>query len=382
MYLMGYRQIDYDISSQAPEEITQNLNWPAFLDRPIQAPLPELGQLVCGKKVLITGAGGSIGSSLAHALMTHSPAYLLLLDNSEQNLCHLYRRFVSQSLPLARIEFLLGNVLDQEFLNCCPAARSPEIIFHTAASKHLVPLESAPFEAFENNVLGTLNVLRMAEKCGSARLINVSTDKAVSPTSVLGVSKRITELLLSTKSSQPLICTSLRMGNVLGSSGSIVPIVLRSLESGVPIILTDPMASRYFLSMPEAASALLAALPEKSSLLLPSMGLPKKLIDLISFIWNELHGRCEALSLCVVGLRDGEKRTEQLLFDHEYSVGPATHYLHRLISTASIDPEKFFRTFSLLCEHIAQRRSYGLLNILMELVPEFTPSATFLRSIG
>ena len=212
------------------------IDWWGFLNRP---PLSSRGAesqaFVSGKTILITGAGGSIGSSLASLLMGGLARKLLFLDNSEDNLRALHQRYLQRHITLPRVEFLLADVRSQPALESIFLKYKPQIVFHAAALKHVAPLESTPLAALETNLCGTLRLLQAAEYAPVESFVNVSTDKAVDPASILGVSKRLAEILLAAIDSPHPRKLSLRLGNVLESSGSVVPLFLQSLESRQPL---------------------------------------------------------------------------------------------------------------------------------------------------
>ncbi|HSM87740.1 MAG TPA: polysaccharide biosynthesis protein [Candidatus Limnocylindrales bacterium] len=359
------------------------LNWSRFLKREIPpASSLQWNKLVSEKTILITGAGGSIGSSLAVQLMAGLPKTLVLLDRSECNLRSLQRRYLERQVTLPRVEFIQGDILDQRFLDDLFRTYEPEIVFHAAALKHLPPLESDPFAALENNVLGTFNLLRMVDCSRVEYFVNVSTDKAVNPTSVLGVSKRIVELLLLAGYRTDPLRLSVRLGNVLESSGSVVPHFLRCLREGSPLSITDPQASRYFLTMEEAALFLVGSLqfPE-SCMVLPEMGVPRTVMELVIFLLNEFQIHPCLQSMTFTGLRDGEKRSEQLTHDYE-RVNQHAGPLRTIIGHGIFCPDRFPDDFAWLLKLVVERRKKGLLDSLLRLVPEFRPSPAFLRCIS
>ncbi len=240
----------------------------------------------------------------------------------------------SDAPDLACIE---GSILDQALLERTFSAYRPEIVFHAAALKHLAPLEFDPFAALETNVFGTGMVADAARRWGVEQLVNVSTDKAVDPTSVLGVSKRIAELLLLSRSHSSCVVHSLRLGNVLGSSGSVVPIFLQALRRKLPLKITQPQASRYFITMDEAAGFLAQTLSiGQPSLLLPGMGSPLTICELAHF----LAGKENATPMICIGLRDGEKHSEQLTYQFEYLRASTAPHIYEVCGN-SRDGENF-----------------------------------------
>lgn len=350
--------------------------------------------------MLVTGAGGSIGSVLAERLMGSLAGTLLVLDHSRPNLRELYWKHEQRHVTLPKVEFFHADILHEAALQEIFAKYQPHIVFHAAAMKHLPELESDPFAGLETNVLGTLRLLEMVECSDVEYFVNVSSDKAVNPTSVLGVSKRISELLLLAMESAATRRISLRLGNVLGSSGSFVPLFLQSLEDGLPPRITDPRASRYFLSPEEAAVFLMNSIKVPvASLLLPEMGSPRRITDLAKFLLCEGRsadlepGSPAAISaaparapvphvnLEFTGLRDGEKLSEQLTYDYEFLEDTSIPHIHKICGSGVVDADQFADNVGRLMDLVVDRRKPGLIRAMSRMVPEFTPSSTFLNYV-
>jgi FlaA1/EpsC-like NDP-sugar epimerase len=366
-----------------PVTLARAVDWSNFLKRPLFTPPGlECDAFFAEKTVLITGAGGSIGSVVAERLMGGMAGTLLLLDHSWPNLSALYRKFKQRHVTLPRVKFLPINILHGPVLQEVFSRYRPQIVFHAAALKHVAALESDPFTAIETNVLGTLLLLEAVQSSEVDCFVHVSTDKAVNPASVLGVSKRITELLLLSMQSDATRGISLRMGNVLGSSGSVVPLFFQALEGGLPLGITDRRASRYFLSLEEAAAFLMKSTEiSRASLLLPEMGRSRKITELADFLLKEWNGEVCADPLRFTRLRDGEKLFERLTYDHEYLEDTTNPHVYRICSKTILDPDKFAGDLDRLLEVVADRRSTGLIQALSRIVPEFTPSPTLLRHV-
>jgi FlaA1/EpsC-like NDP-sugar epimerase len=296
-----------------------------FLGRqPVETNLEEVRSILAGKRVLITGAGGSIGSEICHQVVGFEPAELLLLDHDET---HLYD--VSRSLR-NRIEpqILLADIRNREGIHSIFTRHRPEVVFHAAAHKHVPFLESHPEEALLANVIGTANVADMALAAGSERFVLISTDKAIRPTSVMGASKHIAEQILwALNGRDGCRFSAVRFGNVLGSRGSVIPTFFRQIARGEPLTVTDPEMARYFMSVREAVQLVLqaAALSGGGEVFTLSMGEPITIIDLAKRVIR-LSGRIpdKDVMISIVGARPGEKLVEEIADDSEEFV-PSAH---------------------------------------------------------
>lgn len=277
--------------------------------RPQDLDTGAIADFIAGKRVLITGAGGSIGSEIARQCERFDAAALLLVDHSEFNLYQ-----ISEDLPEASPVLL--NVTDGEDMRACVTAFRPDLILHAAAYKHVPLCEANPEAAVRNNVLGTKNVIDAAIACRVPRLVIISTDKAVRPTNVMGATKRVTELYAQNVRSITTEIACVRFGNVLGSSGSVIPKFKRQIESGGPVTVTHPDITRYFMLIPEACQLVLqaAAIAKGGELFILDMGSPVKIADLARQMIR-LYGKEHEIEVLFSGLRPGEKLYEELLID-------------------------------------------------------------------
>lgn len=277
--------------------------------RPQDLDTGAIADFIAGKRVLITGAGGSIGSEIARQCERFDAAALLLVDHSEFNLYQ-----ISEDLPEASPVLL--NVTDGEDMRACVTAFRPDLILHAAAYKHVPLCEANPEAAVRNNVLGTKNVIDAAVACRVPRLVIISTDKAVRPTNVMGATKRVTELYAQNVRSITTEIACVRFGNVLGSSGSVIPKFKRQIESGGPVTVTHPDITRYFMLIPEACQLVLqaAAIAKGGELFILDMGSPVKIADLARQMIR-LYGKEHEIEVLFSGLRPGEKLYEELLID-------------------------------------------------------------------
>lgn len=284
----------------------------ALLQRPVCRLLtPADRRAVAGRRVLITGAGGSIGSELARRIARCQPSRLTLLDQSELNLFQLERELL-ESAPGVPLDLVLGDVattIDE----ACLSSR-PHVVYHAAAYKHVTMLERAVCAAVETNVLGTVAAVEAARTVG-ARFVLISTDKAAAPSSVMGATKRLAELTVTARATAWFRPIVVRFGNVLGSSGSVLTIMRERIRQSRPIPITDPSATRYFMTVGEAASLVIKAdlLSRRSETYWLDMGQPVTIGDLATRLMEmESNAGYAPVPLDVIGLRPGEKLREEL----------------------------------------------------------------------
>lgn len=296
----------------------------------------DIAQYLNGKKVLVTGAGGSIGSQLCVEINKHGPSQLIMLDRDETGLQQAEISISGHGLLNDR-SVVLADIRDRETIGRIFEEHQPEVVFHAAALKHLPLLEQYPEEAWRTNVQGTLNVLEAAENVGVETFVNVSTDKAANPVSVLGYSKLIAERLTAWKSADRPNETgdrrylSVRFGNVIGSRGSMLPTFQRLIEEGRPLTVTHPDATRYFMTIPEACQLVLQAggIGEPGEVLILDMGEPVRILDVAEQMIS-LSGK--DVEIVFTGLREGEKLDEELYAEHEVAHRPH----HPLVSHADV----------------------------------------------
>ena len=272
-----------------------------------------------GKKVLVTGGGGSIGSELCRQILSFTPAKLILYDISENYMYDLLFELKEKYGELVKNTVVLevGSVRDEESLWRVFGKYQPEIVIHAAAHKHVPLMEVSSEQAILNNVFGTYKTAKVAVECGVKRFLLISTDKAVNPTNVMGASKRLAEIIISSIPHQNTEFMAVRFGNVLGSHGSVVPIFERQIKAGGPVTLTSPDIIRYFMTIPEAASLVLQAvsMAKGGELFILDMGKPVRIKDLAEKMIR-LYGTGREEIVCT-GLRPGEKLYEELLLDKE-----------------------------------------------------------------
>ena len=280
--------------------------------QPVDLDMRAITDQLTGKRVLVTGAGGSIGSELCRQISRFSPATLVMLDRDESGLHGTQLSIDGQAL-LDSDDLALCDIRDPESLRRVFERAQPEVVFHAAALKHLTMLERHPGEAFKTNVVGTLNVLEAARAVGVTTFVNISTDKAARPTCVLGWSKRVAERLTAGFNEE---CqgryVSVRFGNVLGSRGSVVLSFMEQIRKGGPVTVTDPDVERYFMLIPEACQLVLqaGAIGTGGEVMVLDMGSPVKIVD-VAKTMIDLSGRTD-IDIVYTGLRPGEKLTEEL----------------------------------------------------------------------
>lgn len=301
--------------------------------RPVDIHPDEVAGYVTGKRVLVTGAGGSIGSELCRQLAGFLPAELIMLDRDETGLQSTQISLTGRGLLTGR-DTVLADIRDADALLDIFEDRKPEVVFHAAALKHVSLLEQYPEEAWKTNVQGTLNVLRASSAVGVTNFVNISTDKAADPTSVLGHSKRVAERLTSwqaERTGQKYV--SVRFGNVIGSRGSMLPLFTEQIRNGGPITVTDPEVTRFFMTIPEACQLVVqaGAIGRGGEVLILDMGEPVRILDVAQRM-IAMSGK--DIDIVFTGLRPGEKMHEDLMGAGEDDSRP----LHPKISHTSVAP--------------------------------------------
>jgi len=295
----------------------RDVNYEDLLGRsPVQLDMEEITGCLSGKTVLVTGCGGSIGAELCRQIFRFEPQTLILLDVSESNLFHIEMELLGKPHG-GRCRAVLGRVQDETLIDSVFRKYRPRVVFHAAAYKHVPMLEKNPWEAVYNNIIGSRVVMETAVRYGTERVVLVSTDKAVRPTSVMGASKRVTELFLHAyRQGAPTRFMAVRFGNVIGSSGSVIPVFRNQIEQGGPVTVTHPDVRRFFMTIPEAAQLILqaGAMGEGGEVFILKMGTPVRIVDMARDLIR-LSGREPDRDVKIVftGLRDGEKLYEELI---------------------------------------------------------------------
>jgi FlaA1/EpsC-like NDP-sugar epimerase len=332
-------------------------------------------RLIEGKRVLVTGAGGSIGSELCRQIVGFSPKTLVLYERHENSLYTIGSELTDQGHNLA-IHLVLGDIADHERLIETLEEYRPEIIFHAAAHKHVPLMEMNPGEALKNNVLGTRCVAEAAMRFGVGHFVLISTDKAVNPSSVMGATKRAAELVIQAMAQRSSTCfLTVRFGNVLGSNGSVVPRFQEQIRAGGPVTVTHPEVRRYFMSIPEAVGLVLqaATLGEQGAIYLLEMGEQIKLVDLArNLIGLSGHIPEKEIAIEFVGLRPGEKLEEELVGREENAMPSSLEKILKVGSRTSVDG-----SFLLKVQEMAVTDNLndhdGVIKNLKHLIPTFIP---------
>jgi FlaA1/EpsC-like NDP-sugar epimerase len=349
---------------------------------PVRPDATGINRYLRGKRVLITGAGGSIGSELCRQIIRFDPQELILVDASEEHLFNLQMELYHE-LKFRRCRCVLSRVQNQPLMDEVFRGYLPQLIFHAAAYKHVPMLETNPWKAISNNVLGSQVVMELALKYEVERFVLVSTDKAVRPTNVMGASKRLSELNLQSLQGDRVRFMAVRFGNVIGSSGSVLPLFRRQLEQGGPITVTHPEVTRYFMTIPEAAQLILQAggLGEGGEIFLLEMGIPVKIAQMAEELVR-LSGKQPGKDVEIIftGLREGEKLYEELITQGEDVV--ATKYEKIMVLRANgWNGKKTQFEFSRWLEgaleelyEIAQTHdAQAIRRKLREIIPEYKP---------
>jgi FlaA1/EpsC-like NDP-sugar epimerase len=366
------------LSDNAIWAMLQGLSAQHLLPRhPVRFDEAEMASLVEGRRILVTGAAGSIGGETCRLLAAHDPALLVLADIDENNLYFLYRELRSKH-PRTAIEAQVMDIRDRERARQLGERYRPQDVFHAAAHKHVPLMEDAPEEAVKNNVLGCLNLATMAHATEAEHFVLVSTDKAVNPSSVMGATKRLAELIVLdfARRSRTAFAT-VRFGNVLGSAGSVVPLFKEQIARGGPVTVTDPECRRFLMSIPEAVGLLvLAGLGRYGDLLILEMGEPIRVLDLARMMIG-LAGQVADKEIPIVftGMRPGEKIDEELMTEEEARNSRLVREHFRVVAAPAPPADLLARVERLTALARAGDR-VGVLAALQSLVPGYAPAVS------
>ena len=341
---------------------------------PVQLDPGPVDAYISGQTVMVTGGGGSIGSELCRQIVKHDPKRLIIVDIYENNAYDIQQELLYRYKGRLDLKVEIASIRDKERMRQLFSTYRPDVVFHAAAHKHVPLMENSPQEAIRNNVFGTLNLVRAADEFQVKKFLLISTDKAVNPTSVMGASKRLCEMILqSMKGRSGTDFVAVRFGNVLGSNGSVVPLFQRQIAAGGPVTVTDKRIIRYFMTIPEAAQLVLetGAMARKNELFVLNMGQPVKILDLAENMIR-LSGYVPYRDIDIVetGLRPGEKLYEELLIasrDIEHTENSQI-FIER---QPAITPGELKKKLEILQEALEREESACIREALHKVVPTF-----------
>jgi FlaA1/EpsC-like NDP-sugar epimerase len=347
--------------------------------QPVQTDLASIRSKLEGEVLLITGAGGSIGSELSRQVCNFAPRDVILLDRSENCLFKLGME-LSTNRPQQHFVPVIADIQDAGAMREIFALYRPNIVFHAAAYKHVPLMEQSCFQAVTNNIFGTYNVALVARRFGCKTFVMISSDKAVNPTNVMGVTKRIAELITLGLQHEHTRYVAVRFGNVLGSNGSVVPIFQQQIAAGGPVTVTHPEARRYFMTIPEAVQLVLQAssMGAASDIFVLEMGQPVCIVDLARNLIR-LSGLepDQDIHIIYTGLRPGEKLVEELMLEGE-GVKPTSHPKIRVLDGGPVSIGQVRLWLEELSALVEAKNVYGLVQTFQRIVPEYKPSEDIL----
>ncbi|PKN71084.1 MAG: polysaccharide biosynthesis protein [Deltaproteobacteria bacterium HGW-Deltaproteobacteria-12] len=372
------------IDGRVSVKTLRDISYEDLLGRPpVRLNVAGIRNYLDGKTILITGCGGSIGAELCRQVVKYQPYSIILLDAGEANLFNIQMELQNEKY-CRRCEAILGQVQDRQLMEDIFLKYKPQVVFHAAAYKHVPMLEKNPWEAVFNNIVGSRMVMEMSLRYHVERFVLVSTDKAVRPTNVMGASKRVTELIMQSLQGNGTKFMAVRFGNVVGSSGSVIPLFRRQIERGGPVTVTHPEVNRFFMTIPEASQLILqaGAMGEGGEIFVLEMGTPVKIADMARDLIR-LSGKEPEVDIKIVftGLREGEKLYEELVTLDE-DILPTGHEKVMVLRAGnhSDDSGYLFEARNKLCKAIddlaKDAESHNTKRIkqkLKEIVPEYTP---------
>lgn len=343
----------------------------------IHLDIPGIEEYLQDKVVLVTGAGGSIGSELCRQIVRFKPGLLVMVDAGEENLYSMEMELLHQ-IDFSSYRAVLGQVQDRVLMDAVFQQYQPAVVFHAAAYKHVPMLELNPWQAVTNNILGSQVVMELSVEYDVQRFVLVSTDKAVRPTNVMGASKRVAEKIMLGLTGGKTIFMAVRFGNVLGSSGSVIPLFRSQIERGGPVTVTDPEVTRYFMTIPEAAQLIVqaGAQGQGGEVFLLKMGQPIRIADLARDLIL-LSGRDPAdIGIKFIGLRPGEKLYEELITEGEDVLETGHDLIMVLRSSEGAVQANFFKDIKTLIGLAERFQAEDIRCQLSNIVPEYAPNAS------
>ncbi len=374
--LSGPAETDAMGSDSAP--FIRELNISDFLSRDeIELDTDSIAGYLKGKTVMVTGGGGSIGSEICRQIIRFKPKLLIIFEIYENCAYELEYELRQKYGPDCPVMTLIGSIRDKARLDEVFEMYHPQVVFHAAAHKHVPLMERSPAEAIKNNVFGTRNLLQSASEHGVERLVQLSTDKAVNPTNVMGATKRITEMLIQRYGEKTnMKCMAVRFGNVLGSHGSVVPLMEAQIRKGGPVTVTHPNVTRYFMTIPEAAQLVLQAggIAKSGSIFVLDMGEPVRIMDLAQKLIRAYGYEPNVdMPIKIIGLRPGEKLYEELLMDSERD--KMTKTAHKKIFVANVDKvdDEYFEQMMEKLEAVVGKNDEHTVEVIADVVPTYHP---------
>ena len=372
------------IDGRVSVKFLRDISYEDLLGRtPVHLNVEGIRNYIDGKTILVSGCGGSIGSELCRQIVKYQPSSIILLDSSETNLFTIQMEMQNEHYCRHCVA-ILGRVQNQALMNDVFKTYEPDVVFHAAAYKHVPMMEKNPWQAVYNNIVGSRVLMEMSIRYHVNRFVLVSTDKAVRPTNVMGASKRMTELIMQCQQGNGTRFMAVRFGNVIGSSGSVIPFFRRQIEQGGPVTVTHPEVNRFFMTIPEASQMILQAgtMGVGGEIFILRMGTPVKIVDMARDLIR-LSGKEPDVDIKIVftGLRDGEKLYEELITVGE-DVLPTHHDKVMVLRSSccfngSADPqeakEHLYREIDELVKIAARHDAKGIKVKLKEIIPEFAP---------
>jgi FlaA1/EpsC-like NDP-sugar epimerase len=369
------------IQGAASLEQLRDVNLEDLLGRePVQFNLQEVRRRIAGRVVMVTGAAGSIGSELCHQLLRYEPSKLVCLDQSETPLFNLQQACLAAKVERA---YVMADVADSARMRDVIREHDVRVIFHAAAYKHVPLVEDNLQEAVKNNVFGLQSLIEIADQCGCEDFLLISSDKAVHPTSFMGCTKRIGELIVAARPSSRMRCLSVRFGNVLGSQGSVIPVFREQIRTKREITVTHPDITRYFMTIPEAVSLVLHgfSIGEKGDILVLDMGKPVLILDMAKMLIRLAGLSQDEVKIVFSGLRPGEKLYEELFYEQEQRLSTSAEKILRTKSQLMTWPDLQAHLHALRAE-IATAEGDRIRAKVKEIVPQYLwePQAKSLKN--
>jgi FlaA1/EpsC-like NDP-sugar epimerase len=344
----------------------------------IELDAEKIRQYLSGKKVMVTGAAGSIGRELCRQILKIGPKQLILFERAENELFYLDLEFAKGSFTGLYMP-VLGDILDVGRLEWAMREFRPDVVFHAAAYKHVPMQEAHPIEAIKNNIIGTKNIAEMSIKYGVEKFVMISTDKAVNPANVMGATKRIAEVICQGMNQQERTrFVVVRFGNVLNSAGSVIPIFKEQILKGGPVTVTHPEVTRYFMSIPEAAQLVMqaGAIGKGGEIFVLDMGEPIKIADLAKDMVRLMGLKVgEDVDIVYSGLRPGEKLHENLVTEEE-KMEPTVHEKIMLVISANHDWKRLEDRLFDMIAGLNENNATHIKEKLFDLIPEYSPDET------